>query len=148
MPTTCSVTNLVLDAGLPHVTYSVNTGVWHQYPPCTLEIKTEEPYDLILGTLSRVEDPPTSEVEEGCLPFLTLFFPEDSTSPEVCPFSCLAGKDGTDSDGPKTPPVLPHPVLTEAAMRGWALAASIHWAPGNMAPTSSLGLLRLNRSGI
>lgn len=32
-------------------------------------------------------------------------------------------------------------------MRGWPLAASIHWAPGNMAPTSSLGLFGV-RAGV
>lgn len=88
MPTTCSVTNLVLDAGLPHVTLSVNAGVWHQYPPCTLEETEASGSHMTLFSGPslgwRIHPPPGVE---GCL--LPFWLSSSQKTPRLLKFAPL-----------------------------------------------------------
>ena len=163
------VTSLVLDAGstLPHVTLSVNAAVWHQYSPPTLEETEASRSHMTLFSGPSLPDGHQSAPQVGlvCSPqgplsfptsrgggmsaaFLTLFFPEDSTSPEVCPASAaLLGRVPQTLWGQRL--LSPTKFLFSQRLPcwGWALAASIHWAPGNMALASSLGLFGV-RAGV
>lgn len=111
MPTTCSVTNLVLDAGLPHVTLSVNAGVWHQYPPCTLEETEASGSHMILFSGPslgwRIHPPPGVE---GCL--LPFWLSSSQKTPRLLKFAPLqlpCWERWHRLCGARDSSVLPHP---------------------------------------
>ena len=158
VPTTGMVTDLFLDAGsaAPRVAFSVNVGAWHRHPPPTPEeTEASRSHMASFSGPSLPEAPqsaprvgsgaahkalsasPPPGVEESLLPF---WLSSSQKTPRLLTFARLQLPFWEGCHrlcGAKDFSGLPHPCSQRLACWGWALATSIHWTPGTMAPTSS-----------